>query len=142
MPSRITSAHGAGVVIRPHRFRAEFALRRIETRGDFVERFVPGDARELTGALRPGPAHRIEQPVGMMDALGIARDLGADDAGGVGLLLGTAHPADAAAVDHLDVERAGRWAIVRTGGMADIDLGVLVHSMKAIIKCFGGRRTF
>ena len=70
----------------------------------------------------------------MMDALGVARDLGADDARGVGLLLGTPHPADAAAFDHLDVERAGRRAIVRTGGMADIDLGVLVHAAKGNIK--------
>ena len=42
----------------------------------------------------------------MVDALGVARDLGADDAGGVALLFGAAHAPDALAVDHLDVERA------------------------------------
>jgi predicted ATPase len=36
----------------------------------------------------------------------------------------------AAAVDHLDIERAGRRTIVRTGGVADIDLGMLVHAFK------------
>ena len=121
-------AHRAGIVIGPDRLRAELALGRIEARGDLVERLVPGDARELAGALRPGAAHRIEQPLGMMDALGVARDLGADDAGRVGLLFRAADPADGAAVDHLDVERAGRRAVMRTGGMADVDLGVLVHA--------------
>src|SRR5579872_2727744 len=62
-----------------------------------------------------------------MNALGITRDLGADDAGRVGLQLGAAHPADGLAAYHLDIECTGRRAIVRTGGMADFDLGVLVH---------------
>ena len=35
------------------------------------------------------------QPVGMMLALGIARDLGADDAGGIGVAGRAADPADA-----------------------------------------------
>ena len=87
-------AHGAGVVIRPDRLGAEFALGRVEPRGDLVQRFVPRNPRELAGALRAGPAHRMQQPVGMMNALGVARDLGADDAGGIGLQLGAAHPAD------------------------------------------------
>ena len=75
----------------------------------------------------------------MMDALGVARDLGADDAGRVGLLLRAAHPADAAAVDHLDIERAGRRAVMRTGGVADVDLGVLVHVQNGNIKISGSR---
>src|ERR1700761_6431290 len=70
----------------------------------------------------------------MMDALRIARDLGADYAGGIGLEFGTAHPADGLAVDHLDIERAGRRAVVRTGGMPDVDLGALVHAAKDTIK--------
>ena len=125
-------AHRAGVVIRPDRLGAELALALIEARGDLVQRLVPGDARELAGAFRSGAAQRIQQPLGMMDALGVARDLGADDAGRIGLLLRAAHPADAAAVEHLDVERAGRRAVVRTGGVTDVDLrrdpGVLVHA--------------
>ena len=86
--------HGAGIVIGPDRFGAELALGGVEAIGDFVERLVPGNPRELPGALRPGAAQRMHQPVRMMDALGIARDLGADDAGGIGLQLGAAHPAD------------------------------------------------
>ena len=132
-------AHGAGVVIRPDRLGAEFALRRIEPRGDLVQRFVPRNPRELTGALRAGAAHRMHQPVGMMNALGIARDLGADDAGGIGLQLGAAHPADRGTIDHLDIERAGRRAIVRTGGMPDVDSWLLVHAPIATIKTRGRR---
>ncbi len=67
------------------------------------------------------------QPLRMMDALGIARDLGADDARRIGLQLGTAHTADVMSIDHLDIERAGRRTVVRTGGMADRELSVLVH---------------
>ena len=78
----------------------------------------------------------------MMDPLGIARDLGADHARGLGLLLRAPHPADTAALDYLDVERARRRTIVRAGGMADVDFGVLVHAVKGNIKCFGRRRTF
>ena len=88
-----------------------------------------------------GPVRRmrIHQPVRMMDALGVARDLGADDAGGIGLQLGAAHPADGVAVDHLDIEGAGRRAIVRTGGMPDVDLGMLVHTPIGTIKCRDSR---
>ena len=78
----------------------------------------------------------------MMNALGVARDLGADDTGRIGLQLGAAYPADRAAVDHLDVERAGRRAIVRTGGVADIDLGVLVHASLGNIKRRDRREAF
>lgn len=120
--------HGAGVIIRPDRLGAEFALGLIEPRGDLVQRLVPGDPRELAGTFRPGAAHRVEQPVRMMDTFGVARDLGADDTGGIGLQLGPADPADALALDHLDVERAGRRTVMRTGGVADVDLGVLVHA--------------
>ena len=62
---------------------------------------------------------RLHQAVGMVLALGVARDLGADHAGGVVVVLGAAHAADGALVEHLDLERAGRRAIVRTGGRAD-----------------------
>ena len=129
-------SHGAGIIIRPDRLRSEFAFGGIEASGDFVKRIIPADPRELARSLRPDTEHRIGQPVRMMDALGIARDLGADHACRVGLQLGTADPADRGTIDHLDIERAGRRAIVRAGRMPDSDLdargrsfdfGVLVH---------------
>ena len=54
------------------------------------------------------------QAVGMMDALGVARDLGADHARRIDVVLGAADAADGAAVEDLDLERAGRWAVMRT----------------------------
>ena len=139
MPSRMTSAHGAGIVMRPHRLRAEIALGRVEPCRDLVERLVPGNPRELARALRPDAAMRIDQPVRMMDAFGVAADLGADHARRIGLQLGTAHPADRGIVDHFDIERAGRRAIVRAGGMPDVDLGALIHAAMSSIKNAGRR---
>ena len=113
-------AHGAGIVIGPHAFGAVtlLGLRGISRR--------PDRARHPTifGANSPEPfgaraAQRMQQPVGVMLALGVTGDLGADDAGRVIVVLGAMHAADGALVDQLDVERAGRRAIVRTGGIAD-----------------------
>ncbi len=49
-----------------------------------------------------------------MDALVVTSDLGADDARGVGLVARAVDTADPLAVNHLDVERANRGAVVRT----------------------------
>jgi hypothetical protein len=74
----------------------------------------------------------MHQAVRVMNALGIARDLGADHARGVALQLGTSHSPDGFAFDHLDIEGAGGRAVMRTGGMPDVDLGVLVHGFRDI----------
>ena len=60
----------------------------------------------------------------MMLPLGITRDLGADHARGVRILLRAMHPADARRAEALDLQRAGRWTIVRTGAVDDLGLGV------------------
>ena len=91
---------------------------------DLVQRFIPRDPRELPGTLRAGAAHRMLQPVGMMDPLGVTRDLGADHAGGITLQFRATDPADGRTLDHLDVERAGRGTIMRTGRMPDLNLCV------------------
>ena len=72
-----------------------------------------------------------------MDALGVARDLGADHAGGVGVVRRAVHAADGARVEHLDLERAGRRAIVRTGRSADpdrlrLEADGLIHAAPAL----------
>src|SRR4051794_37904314 len=121
-------AHGSGIVIRPNGFGTERTFRFIEPIADLVERLIPGDSGELAGALWPVAAHRVHQPVRVMDALGITSDLGADDARSIALQIGTTHAADAASFDHFDVERTCRWAIVRTGGIADLKLGMLIHA--------------
>src|SRR6185437_10233068 len=118
---------------------AEFALGAVEALRDFVQRIVPADARELTRSLGADAELRIREPVGMMNSLRVAGDLGADHTGGVALQLGTSDTTDGRTVDHLDIEGAGRRAIVRAGGMPDVDLGALVHASIAITKS-GDRR--
>jgi hypothetical protein len=117
-------AHGAGVIVGPDRFRADGALGFQKGFPHPIQRLVPRDARELAGALRTGALQRVEQAIGMMDTFGVARDLGADHAGRIAVVLIPPDPADRAAVDHLHFERAGRRAIVRADGGVALDPGV------------------
>ena len=55
----------------------------------------------------------------MMNALGVACDLGANDTGRIGIVLGAADAPNGVLVEDLDFERAGRRTIVRTGGGED-----------------------
>src|SRR5262249_27619526 len=131
--------HGAGVVVWPHRLRAQAPLGFEELLGDEIERVVPGDRLIPPGAFRPGAAHRPKQPAGMMYALGVARHLRADHAGGVAVVGGAANPADGALVEDFDLERAGRRTIVRTGRMADPDglrqrANGLIHGWSSIVE--------
>ena len=119
--------HRAGIVVGPDAFRAKVPFGREELVCDPIERLVPPDAGELAGALRPGAHQRMGQPVGMVDAFGVARDLGADHARRVGLARRTVDPSDAAAVDHLNLKGAGRRAVVRTDAVAAQDGGGSVH---------------
>ena len=59
-------AHRAGIVIRPHRLRAEVALGRVEPRGDLVERLVPGD-RARTGRSPSGRCGAADASAGRDD---------------------------------------------------------------------------
>ena len=106
--------HRAGVEVRPHAFGSEFALDRQEIVSDAVERLVPTDRRKLPASLGTDAAKRLGEPIRVMDSLPIASDLGAHDAGRVGLVARPVDAADALAPDHLDVERANRGAVVRT----------------------------
>src|SRR3546814_3871737 len=65
-------------------------------------------------ALADAPQRR-GQAVGMMNPLGVARDLGADNAVGIVVAARAAHLADARARQPLDLERAGARAVVRAG---------------------------
>jgi hypothetical protein len=112
-------AHGVGVVIGPHALRAVALLGRDEFFRHEVERVVPGGRAELAGALVADALQRMQQALRMMLPLGITCDLGADDAGGVVVVLGAVHAADGALVKQFDFERAGRRAVVRAGRSAD-----------------------
>ncbi len=91
--------------------------------GDLVECRVPRDRLEggAAHALVADPAQWLRQPVGVMLALGIARDLGADHTRRVGLAAGAVDPADAIAVDALDLERAGAGAVMRADAGQDVE---------------------
>ena len=115
MPSRITKPIGAGVMVGPDRLGAVGLLGADKLFGNDVERVIPGNRRELAAAFAADAPQRLREAVGMMDALGVARDLGADHACRVGIVLGAADAADRVLVEHFDLKRAGRWAIVRTG---------------------------
>ncbi len=112
-------AHRAGVVVRPDRGRAVPCGDVGEGVGDAVQRLVPGDLPELPGAFRPGAQQRMRQAVRVMDALGVARHLGADDAGRVAVFARAAHRADARVAQHLHLQRAGGGAVVRADRGAD-----------------------
>ena len=128
-------AHGAGILVRPHGFGAVFLLSLHESLGHQVERVVPGDRRELARALGAGAAQRMQQPVFVMLALGIARHFRAYHAGGVVVVLGAVHAADGALINQLDFERAGRRAIVRAGritGALEGEFDDLIHRPHSI----------
>src|SRR5690606_9722345 len=115
--------HRAGVVIGPDGLGAVSFLGGDELLGDQVEGCLPTRLLPLSLALGARTYQRFEQAVRMVDALRVAGDLRADDAGRVGIVPGTMDAADAHTVEDFDIERAGGRAVVGTGRMADGDAG-------------------
>src|SRR6202521_2204060 len=115
--------HRARIVMRPDRFAAMPLSGAGQPFSDEVERVVPRGwlERGMTDALVADPAQRHREPLRVVLTLGIARDLGADDAVGVVLRLGAPDAANVAAICPLDLERAGAWAIVRADAEGDIE---------------------
>ena len=114
-PIPVDQPHGPRRVERPHGFRPMARRHVAEGSRDTVQRFVPANTAELSAALRAGAQQGMGQPIRMVDALGIARDLGADHARRV-WVVGPTHRADARAVDDLNIQCAGRRAVVRANG--------------------------
>ena len=121
--------HRARVVVRPDGFGPVAPLRVEQClRGD-VERIVPGDGLEARApALLADPAQWRRQAVRMVDALGVAGDLAADDAGRVRVVAGAADAADGLLVQAFHRERAGGRAVVGTDAVAD--LGLCGHAFR------------
>ncbi|MNE64233.1 hypothetical protein D3C80_1596350 [compost metagenome] len=111
--------HCACVKIRPHGFGPVLGFSLHECVGDLVERSLPGKLLPVAIALRPFAALRHHETARMIDALGIARDLGADDARRIGIVRRPAHAADPAVLGQINIQRAGARTVVRTDGMAD-----------------------
>jgi hypothetical protein len=114
-PVALHLPHGAGVKIRPDGLGAELRFRLFEE----LSAIRSSAASQTPLSTRPRPWRLadqwLEQPVGVVDALGVARHLGADNAGGVAVVRVAAHPADAVVCKQIDLERTGRRAVVRTG---------------------------
>ena len=120
--------HRAGVEIGPDRLAAVLLLGLDELLGDEVERGLPAGLLPAALALGAGADQRLQQAVGMVDALGIARDLGADDAGRVAVVLGAVHAADA--VRRRAVSTSSAQVDGQSCGQAEwpiVDAGVGVH---------------
>ncbi len=123
-------AHGPGIIIGPDRLRAVTPGGAGQPFCGLVERVVPRNRREsgTADALLADPAQRLRQAIGMVLTLGVAGDLGADDAVRVALRGGPVHAPDARSpgfrrgwLDALDLERAGARAIVRAHAGQDVE---------------------
>lgn len=57
-------------------------------------------------AFRTGANQRMLEAIGMMNTLGIARHLGADDTSRIAVVLRAAHPPDGALIENFDIECA------------------------------------
>src|SRR3546814_3585297 len=110
-----------------------------ERLGNLVERLLPAD---LLGGVAAGAAladapQRRGQAVGMMNPLGVARDLGADNAVGIVVAARAAHLADARARQPLDLERAGARAVVRAGRVDKDGIGGAIEGHRQKGPSFG-----
>ena len=128
-------AHRAGEEVGPHRLAAVTALGVEQSLSGEVERVVPRDPLELSRAFRPAPLQWMEQPIVVMDAFGVARDLGADDTGRVVVLLRPAHAADPAIAEQLHVERTGRRTVVGARRVSDLRVDALLHRKAPVLSC-------
>ena len=90
-------AERAAVAVRQDRLGAEAGDDLLPAAADLGEGFVPGDALPLAAALGADAAQRIQHAVGVVDVIEVGADLGAEPAGGDGVV-GVAAEADGAAV--------------------------------------------
>jgi hypothetical protein len=77
--------HRPGIEIGPHRLSAVFLRGPGQRLRNLVQGVVPANRFERVAAdpLVADPAQRTVEAVRVVDALGVTRDLGADDAGGI-----------------------------------------------------------
>ena len=133
-------AHGSGIEIGPDGLGPMLGFHREEAGGDLVQRLLPGNGLPLPCPFATNPAHGVHQAVWVVDTLGIAGDFFADDAGGVRIVLGAAHPTDAVIGENIDIERADRWTVMRTDGADGAGGGWGVHGRTLDEAGHGGKR--
>jgi hypothetical protein len=115
-------AHGARIPIGPNGFAAVLLLDGIEARRHFSHGLIPRDAGELPLALFADALQGIKQPIGVVDAFGVACHFFANDTTGVGIVFGPPHPADGVFIEEFHIQCTGRRAIMWADGFADLDV--------------------
>ena len=119
-------ALGAREVVRQHRFGAVPLDRGAEAGRRRLDRLVPADALEAPLALRADSPQRMDDPIGVVQRVEVAVDLGAERA--VRERIGAiAAQADCAAVVDIDQPRAGVRAVQRAGPAHDRPHGASVR---------------
>src|SRR5262249_43418742 len=108
--------HGAGIVVRPDRLAAITPLGGEQRFRSDIESIIPRDRGEFAAPLAALAAQRREQPILMVHALSITRDLGADYARRVIVVRGAVNAADGAPIDDLHLERARGRTVMRACG--------------------------
>ena len=122
-PIALHQAHRSGIVIGPHGFVAELLHSPSKCFSDLVERIVPTDRCEGPIPFGANPFEGGFEAFGVVNSFGIARDLGADHAIGVAIVLRTVDAGDRSRIDPLNFQRASRRTIVGTCRRNDLDGG-------------------
>src|SRR5690348_14062959 len=106
--------HRSGIGVGQDRLRAVFRFGDVaKAMCDGINGLVPTDADELSLAFRADALHRVEQALGMIDALQIARDFLAEEAFGEGMF-GIAAEFDGPSIADGHDHAAGVWTIMWT----------------------------
>jgi hypothetical protein len=109
--------HGAGVAVRQDRFGAEFVRGGLETRGDFIEGFVPGNAGETAFAFCADAAEGVQKAIGRVFVFEVAGYFGAEEASGDGMGGVASEAAAVTLFIDIDEEGAGVGAIEGEDGV-------------------------
>ena len=116
-PSRhafaLNLAHGAGIAVGQDGFGIA-RRNNFEARCNVAERRVPAHRLELAAAFGADALEGLQQPLGMVGALGVARNLVAQHAAGLGMIRVALHPG-CDAVFHGGQQGAGVGAVMRAG---------------------------
>src|SRR5690349_3334242 len=73
----LQEAHRAAIAVRQNSFGSGFGGDGLEAPGDFIERIIPGDAREAALTFDAYAPQRVEEPLGRIFAFQVAGDFAA-----------------------------------------------------------------
>ncbi len=108
----VQQTHRAGVTVRQNRFGV-FLGDGFQPCGDSIKGLIPRDSCESAFTLLPGAFHRVQQPVRIVGALLVVRDLDAETAVRIRIRRIAFHADGAAAIVNFNQHRARIGTIVR-----------------------------